>query len=145
MYPFKSVFKVAAFIAIVCTAHYAPACAGNESSLHSGIIVIKDVPESISPASISVRAGDTVVWYNQGKRSITIRLLPLLSLVCSPIVNFYADISGVYKTGTINQGGTASLCFIYKGVYDYEVKWINREGTLPLFAKVISGKIIVEE
>ena len=37
-------------------------------------------------------------------------------------VNFHADIGGNYETGAIPEGGTASICFIYKGTYKFEVK-----------------------
>ncbi len=108
-------------------------------------IIIKNSSEGVSPVSITVKRGDTVVWYNQGNASVSIRFLSQLNIVCSPLVNFYADISGSYKTGMISQGGTASLCFVYAGVYDYEVQWGSLGNKQQQSAKHVTGKVIVEK
>ena len=143
----KNVYFQAAFISffsimLMCSHPVMPGA--QEAAPHVGIITIKDQPETIVPDSLSVKKGDTIVWYNQGKEPISIRLVPQLGIVCSPIVNFYSDLSGNYKTGSIYHGGTASLCLLYTGVYAYEVKWID-EKKKTASGKMLSGKVIVTE
>jgi len=136
---------VISFIIIIMLLCYHPVMPGaQESAPHVGIITIKDLPDGISPASLSVKKGDTIVWYNKGKEPINIRLIPQLGIVCSPVVNFYSDLSGNYKTGIIYHGGTASLCFLYTGVYEYEIKWIDQKKKTAS-GKMLSGKVIVSE
>ena len=136
---------VICFIIIIMLLCYHPVMSGaQESALHVGIITIKDLPESIIPATLTVKKGDTIVWYNQGKKPINIRLIPQLGIVCSPVVNFYSDLSGNYKTGVIYNGGTASLCFLYSGVYEYEIKWIDQKKKTAS-GKMLSGKVTVLE
>jgi plastocyanin len=131
-------------ISIMLLCYHSAIAYAQESAPHVGIITIKDRPETIVPDSLSVKKGDTIVWYNQGKEPISIRLVPQLGIVCSPIVNFYSDLSGNYKTGSIYHGGTASLCLLYTGVYAYEVKWID-EKKKTASGKMLSGKVIVTE
>ena len=136
---------VICFIISIMLLCYHPVMSGaQESALHVGIITIKDLPESIIPATLTVKKGDTIVWYNQGKTPINIRLIPQLGIVCSPVVNFYSDLSGNYKTGVIYNGGTASLCFLYSGVYEYEIKWIDQKKKTAS-GKMLSGKVTVLE
>jgi plastocyanin len=133
------------FIIITMLLCYHPAMlSAQESAPHVVIITIKDQPERIIPDSLDVKKGDTIVWYNQGKEPISIRLIPQLGIVCSPIVNFYSDLSGNYKTGIIYQGGTASLCFLYAGVYNYEITWIDQKKKTAS-GKMLSGKVMIAE
>jgi plastocyanin len=135
---------ISIIIIIMLLCHHPVMLGAQESTPHVGIITIKDLPESIMPATLTVKKGDTIVWYNQGKNPINIRLIPQLGIVCSPVVNFYSDLSGNYKTGVIYNGGTASLCFLYSGVYEYEIKWIDqKKKTAP--GKMLSGNVTVAE
>ena len=136
---------VISFIVIIMLLCSHPVMPGaQESALHIGVITIKDQPERIIPATLKVKKGDTIVWYNQGKTPINIRLIPQLGIVCSPVVNFYSDLSGNYKTGVIYSGGTASLCFLYSGAYAYEIKWLDQKKKTAS-GKMLSGKVTVSE
>ena len=44
----------------------------------------------------------------------------------------------------IPQGGTASICFIREGIYDYEMKRAIKEGDAEPREEVTKGRIIVE-
>ena len=57
-------------------------------------IIIQDRSDGISPVSVDVKRGDTVVWYNQGKAPVTISVKQRIGIVCSPLVNFNADSAG---------------------------------------------------
>ena len=86
------------------------------------MITLKQQPEGISPTSLKVKLGTTIVWVNSDPGPVTIKFLDKLGIACKVPVNFHADVWGNYETGAIPEGGTASICFIYKGTYRYEVK-----------------------
>ena len=86
------------------------------------MITMKQQPEGISPTTLKVKLGTTIVWVNSDPGPVTIKFLDKLGIACKVPVNFHADVWGNYETGVIPEGGTASICFIYKGTYRYEVK-----------------------
>ena len=110
------------------------------------VIVMIDKTKSagISPNPAKVKLGQTVIWLNRDFEPITIEFKTRLGLACKAPVNFYADLLGNYETGTIIQGGTASICFIEKGEYVYEVKRLAGEKEKDLYEETVQGKIIVE-
>ena len=110
---------------------------------HLHKVILSNAPEGISPSIMRIKQGDTVVWYNKDKKPVVITFMQKLEVVCSPIINFYADVSGSYKTKGIPFGGTASLCFIRQGEYDYEVKRSLKQGKEPI-EQIFQGKVIVK-
>ena len=111
---------------------------------HLHKIILSNSDEGISPNSVSLKQGDTVVWYNSDKEPVVISFIQKLSIVCSPIINFYADLSGSYKTEALPLGGTASLCFIKQGEYEYEARRILNPGKKKPKEQVLKGKVIVK-
>ena len=113
-----------------------------EPHLHK--IILSNSAEGVSPNLANLKQGDTVVWYNQDKEPVVISFIQKLGIVCSPIINFYADLSGSYKTEALPLGGTASLCFIKQGEYDYEVKRILNPDKKTPEEQIVKGKIVVK-
>ena len=113
-----------------------------EPHLHK--IMLSNSAEGVFPNTANLKQGDTVVWYNQDKEPVVISFIQKLGIVCSPIINFYADLSGSYKTEALPLGGTASLCFIKQGEYEYEVKRILNSDKKKPKEQVVKGKIIVK-
>ncbi len=111
---------------------------------HLHKIILSNSAEGVSPNPANLKQGDTVVWYNKDKEPVVISFIQKLGIVCSPIINFYADLSGSYKTEAIPLGGTASLCFIKQGEYEYEVKRILTPDKKKPQEQVSKGKIIVK-
>jgi hypothetical protein len=95
------------------------------------MIKMQQEPEGITPTSLKVKLGATIVWVNSAPGDVTIKFLDKLGIACKVPVNFHADIWGNYETGAIPEGGTASICFIYKGTYKYEVKRLVDKGGQP--------------
>jgi plastocyanin len=108
------------------------------------MITLKQEPEGIAPARLKVKLGTTIVWFNSDPGPITVTFLDKLGIACKVPVNFYADIWGNYETAAIPQSGTASLCFIYKGTYKYEVKRLMKEGETAK-EEISTGIIVAEE
>ena len=111
---------------------------------HLHKIILSNSDEGISPNPVTLKKGDTVVWYNTDKEPVVISFIQKLGIVCSPIINFYADLSGSYKTEALPLGGTASLCFIKQGEYEFEVKRILNPDTKKPKEQVLKGKVIVK-
>lgn len=106
-------------------------------------ISIQDRADGISPVSVDVKRGGTVVWYNQGKASVTISVKQRIGIVCSPLVNFNADPAGNYSTGVLPHGARASLCFLHEGAYTFEVRWLSLKDGKPS-GTAVAGKVAVE-
>ena len=106
-------------------------------------IIIQDRSDGISPVSMNVQRGDTVVWYNQGKDPVTISVKQRIGIVCSPLVNFNADPAGNYRTGVLHHGATASLCFLHGGTYTFEVRWLNTKEK-KFSEKAVTGSVAVK-
>ena len=108
-------------------------------------ILLKREPAGISPKTLKVKLGTTIVWFNAGQEPITVNFIDKLGVACKAPVNFHADLFGHYETSTIEKGGTASICFIFQGEYSYEVKRLI-PGEQDNFTEEIStGNIIAVE
>lgn len=107
-------------------------------------IILKQEPDSITPLNLKVKLGTTIVFLNNDEGPVTIRFLDKLGIACKAPVNFYADLWGNYETAAIPRGGTASLCFIYKGTYKYEVKRLITTGDKST-EQIATGTITAEE
>ena len=103
-------------------------------------VILNKEPEGISVNPLKIKLGTTIVWFNHDLEPITIRFTTKLGIACKAPVNFYSDLFGYYETGQIPQGGTASICFIYDGSYDYEVKRLVNKGE-----EISEGTIIARE
>lgn len=108
-------------------------------------VLLKREPAGISPNPFKVKVGTTIVWFNHDPEPITIKFTTKLGIACKAPVNFYSDLFGHYETGKIPQGGTASICFIFKGRYEYEVKRIVSKGKEKPLEEISDGSIIAEE
>ena len=107
-------------------------------------VILTHSPEGISPNPLHIKKGDTIVWYNQDKEPVIIKFIPEIGFVCSPIINFVADLDGIYKTGAILQGGTASLCFIRSGKFAYEVRRLVDKTAGEQIEHILKAEVIVE-
>ena len=115
---------------------------GSSSSMYK--VILTHSPEGISPNPVRIKKGDTIVWFNQDKEPVVIKFIPEIGIVCSPIISFYADLSGFYKSGSILKGGTASLCFIHSGEYEYEVIRLVAKPKGKSIEQILQGKVIVD-
>jgi plastocyanin len=106
------------------------------------LIVIKSDIMAISPDPLKVKKGTTIIWVNEDKEPISITIKASGVIGCKSLVNFYMDLFGDYGTGQIHPGATASICFIDKGKFRYEVKRLI--GQDKPVEKVFSASIIVE-
>jgi hypothetical protein len=57
-------------------------------------------------------------------------------------MNFYSDLLGFYETTPVPQGGTASICFIEEGTYEYEVKRLMGKDKEQQVEVISRGKVV---
>ena len=77
----------------------------------------------IKPPDIVSTPGTTVIWVNQTNTPHEILFLDKkVVMACSSPVNFFIGKDEAYESAKIPFGGTASLCFVEKGKYEYRVK-----------------------
>ena len=108
-------------------------------------IILRREPNGISPKTLKVKLGTTIVWFNAGQEPVTVNFIDKLGVACKAPVNFHSDLFGHYETSIIERGGTASICFIFKGEYSYEVKRLipNQQGNPT--EELSTGNIIAVE
>jgi plastocyanin len=83
-------------------------------------IVIINEYEEVKPLTITSSPATTVIWVNHSRTPVEILFLDKkVTAACGSPVNFFAGKNGAYESGKIPFGGTASLCFLEKGKYNY--------------------------
>ena len=103
-----------------------------EMELITKIVFIKPY-EVLQPPSLTSKQGTTIIWVNNSKFPIKIHFInKKVALACGSPSNFSIGEDGTYETARTPRGGTASLCFLEKGNYDYIV---NSSRTLMLEGK----------
>ena len=114
----------AIFIVMVCLPVLTFAAgekAEEEIKIVNDVVVLS--AEGAKPASLTSQPGTTVIWINRSRFPMEILFLDKqVVLACGSPVNFIVGKDGAYESAKIPFGGTASLCFLEKGIYDYKVK-----------------------
>jgi plastocyanin len=79
--------------------------------------------EGTRPVTLTSQPGTTVIWVNNSRFPIEILFLDKqVTLSCGSPVNFFIGEDKTYESNKIPSGGTASLCFMEGGTYDYKIK-----------------------
>lgn len=95
--------------------------AEEEIKIINEVVVLSS--EGAKPATLTSQPGTTVIWLNRSRFPMEILFLDKqVVLACGSPVNFIVGKDGAYESAKIPFGGTASLCFLEKGRYDYKVK-----------------------
>ena len=131
-------------VVVLCSEQKCGAAGEAKLKTHLHTVVLSNAPDGIEPSTVHLKKGHTVVWYNTDKEPVVISFIEKLGIVCSPIINFYADPSGAYKTQGIPRGGTASLCFIRPGIYEFEATRVLQKDKEKPTEHILKGKVIVE-
>ena len=79
--------------------------------------------EGTRPVKLTSKPGTTVIWVNNSRFPIEILFLDKqVTLACGSPVNFFIGNDKTYESNKIPSGGTASLCFMEAGTYEYKIK-----------------------
>ena len=93
-----------------------------EIKISNKIVTIGDF-QGLRPVILSSKPGTAVIWVNHSRFPVEILFLDKkVTFACGSPVNFFVGKDGVYESNKIPSGGTASLCFIEKGKYEYRIK-----------------------
>jgi plastocyanin len=104
-------------------------------------VVLQGGKDTIQPVNAQANQGDTIAWLNMGPGPVTIKFITKIGLACAAPTNFYADIFGNYETTAIPPGGTASICIILPGEYEYEVRRLSEKNKEKPLEIITTGKI----
>ena len=86
-------------------------------------IVAVSAREGLNPATLQASPGTTVIWVNHSNQPAEIHFLEKkVTLACGAPVNFFVGDDGAFESAKIPFGGTASLCFLEKGKFEYAYK-----------------------
>ena len=111
-------------ISLVIFCMSGPTFAAEEAELTVGVQVVNiTTDKGLSSATINAKRGTTVIWVN--KTFVPQEMLftdKKVVLSCNAPVNFFVGKERAYESGKIPFGGIASLCFIEKGTYEYEMR-----------------------
>jgi plastocyanin len=86
-------------------------------------VVAVSAREGLNPSTLQATPGTTVIWVNHSNQPAEIHFMEKkVTLACGAPVNFFIGADGSYESAKIPFGGTASLCFVEKGKFEYEYK-----------------------
>ena len=81
-----------------------------------------DMRPVVDPVNLNSAPGTTVIWINFSKTPVELLFLDKkVTTACGSPVNFFVGKDGAYESAKIPFGGTASLCFLEKGKFEYMV------------------------
>jgi hypothetical protein len=81
-----------------------------------------DMKPVVDPVNLNSAPGTTVIWINFSKTPVELLFLDKkVTTACGSPVNFFVGKDGAYESAKIPFGGTASLCFLEKGKFEYMV------------------------
>jgi plastocyanin len=108
------------------------------------VIVLQNKPFGVTPGTLSVKKGTTIIWFNKDSEPVTIAFVQPLGPACKMPVNFYSNLEGIFETGLIPQSGIASMCIVEPGAYDFKVWRLVSKATEKPRSEIVTGKIVVE-
>ncbi len=107
-------------------------------------IIIINKYEEVKPLTLTSSQGTTIIWVNHSRTSVEILFYDKqVTLACGSPVNFTVGKEGAYESGKIPFGGTASLCFLEKGKFNYMIT-SNRSFYIKRVERDFKGVIMIE-
>jgi hypothetical protein len=115
-----------------------------EMKLHPARI-INITSDMMQIRRVEVNQGTPVIWLNNTRRLIEIEFIgKQVTMACESPSGFFVNEQGTFSSQKIMPASTASLCFIEKGEYDYEVSMRAIGADDPFVRKTYKGKVIVK-
>ena len=88
------------------------------------------------PATAIVKRGTTVIWLNYSSEPNAIKFEnKKVTTACREPINFFLADNGSYQSKPLKIGAVASLCFIEKGTFEYQIRrpdWYGDASPQPL-------------
>lgn len=107
-------------------------------------IVIINAYEEVSPLVVTSTPGTTIVWVNNSRSPVEILFYNKeVTMACGSPINFFVGRGGAYESNKIPFGGTASLCFVENGTFEYKIK-SSRTFYMKRLERESKGKIVIK-
>ncbi len=85
-------------------------------------VSVKIENHQLTPSAIELEPGTTVNWINASSKPVRVKFkMNAVSTSCKEPRGFVLNPKGGFMSGEIQAGGVASLCFLEKQSYIYEV------------------------
>ena len=82
----------------------------------------------LQPEILTLTPGTTVVWENRSQYEVRVKFVDnAVATTCKAPKNFALDKRGIFESDKITNGDVASLCFLEKKDYRYEVEVVPVE------------------
>ena len=140
------VVKIILVVAAILVFSQPALAAGKKTAGETATVIsLLQAPDVISPPLVKVKLGETIIWHNRAEGEVKIIFTTRIGIACAAPVNFYGDLLGNYETTKIPKGGTASICLIDVGKYEYEVRRLSKGEGGEMFEYVDKGTVVVEK
>ena len=84
------------------------------------------------PPTVIIKRGTTVIWLNYSSAPNVIKFEnKKVTNACRSPINFFLADNGSYQSMPLKIGTVASLCFVEKGVFEYNIRPPNPEWDNP--------------
>ena len=94
------------------------------------------------PTTVIIKRGTTVIWLNYSSEPNVIKFQnKKVTTACRSPINFFLADNGSYQSIPLKIGSVASLCFIEKGTFEYQIRPPNPEWDNP---QLLRGTIRVD-
>jgi plastocyanin len=132
-------------LAIVCfigTALHGQDVGEKTKPIHK--IVYINAERGIDPIVITASPGTTVIWINNSDYRLQLKFTDQqVSLACAAPVNFALSDNKTFISTGIPLGGVASLCFVQKGEFKYNLIRTDQFGA-PIMSRRWDGLIKIQ-
>ena len=114
------------------------------SNLGSNVSV-QILSESLDPKFVKLSPGTTVAWLNRGPNPIKVRFIShAVSTTCKAPQGFVLDDRGIFVSKSIKSGEIASLCFLERDEYHYEVEVDAAPSDSPSIVTRLEGTVKID-
>jgi plastocyanin len=116
---YSSAFFLLMGVLCCASVSYATDQAAEETKAENRIVAVS-ARAGLNPSTLQLAPGTTIIWVNHSSQPAEIHFLEKkVTLACGAPVNFFIGEDGAYESAKIPFGGTASLCFVEKGKFEY--------------------------
>ena len=118
-------------------------CSQQEAKSTSQVVSL--LPDEIKPPTATVTRGTTVIWVNEARGMVEIQFINTesMTVACDSPIAFVKNLEGQFVSDKIPFASVASICFIQKGEFNYEIRR-ETSSVSPGKTKELKGKIIVK-
>ncbi len=109
-----------------------------------GNVSVRIDEQSLSPQTIQVSPGTTIIWVNGADKGAKVQFLShAVSTTCKAPRGFVVGSKGIFESEEISGGDVASLCFLERQTYEYKVDLFSKSESGKELAQTFHGTVVV--